>query len=482
MKIFKYSPLMLIGVVLSAQTISFTMDECIELGRKQGPGAAALRQELVQIEADFLADEARYKPQLTLSGEAPGLNRSINSITQPDGSVKFLPQSQMYSSLNLNLMQRLTFSGGSVYLSSGLRRVDLFGNTDDFYYQSSPLVAGIEQPLFQANENRYQRELNRRDYELKKRQLLDKMLRNDREIIQAYFGAVVAAMEMEISKVNLAVNDSIYYLSQRRYDVGRIAENELLESELARMNAQLSLSTASSRHEMALLELKLILGLTESVNLHLALPPAFPKIELNENEAVSNAREYSLLHLQHHLSQFQYQYRVKQARAARKPDITLSASAGFDQTAQTFPNLFRNLLNQQRLTLRLNMPLWNAGERKARILENLAMEKAADIHARYDEALYDQQIRHYIRELLRLQKQLEVAARADTIAIRRFDVARNRYLIGKVNITSLLLAQESQNSARKNYYTSLQLLWLSYYDLKRSALWDFELNKPITIK
>ncbi len=82
---------------------------------------------------------------------------------------------------------------------------------------------------------------------------------------------------------------------------------------------------------------------------------------------------------------------------------------------------------------------------------------------------------------MRLQNQLEVAARADTIAIRRFGVARNRYLIGKVDITSLLLAQESQNSARKNYYTTLQLLWLTYYDLKRSALWDFELNRPIML-
>jgi outer membrane protein TolC len=471
-----------IAVSLPAQTITLTMDECLKIAQKQGPGAAEIRQELLQLQADFQADEARYKPQLSLSGEAPGLNRSINAITQPDGSVKFLPQSQMHSSVNLNLTQRLTLTGGSIYLSSGLRRVDLFGNSQDFYYQSSPLVAGIQQPLFQANENRYQREINRREYELQKRQLLDKMLQNDRGIIQAYFTSVVAAMELEISKVNLAVNDSIYQLSLRRYDVGRIAENDLLESELARMNAQLSLSSSGSLYEMALLELKLILGLDENTDLVLALPPDFPQIALNEQEAVANARQYSVLHTQNRLTRFQYEYRVQQAKAARRPDITLSASAGFDQTAQLIGDLFQNLLDQQRLTLRLDMPLWNAGERKARLLESQALEQAAHISAGYDEALYDQRIRHYVRELRRLQNQLEIAAKADTIAIRRFDVARNRYLIGKVDISSLLLAQESQNNARKNYYTSLQMLWLTYYDLKRSALWDFELNKPLTLE
>lgn len=45
---------------------------------------------------------ATLKPNLSLTSNLPGFTRSINSITQPDGSLKFQTQSQAYSSLGIS--------------------------------------------------------------------------------------------------------------------------------------------------------------------------------------------------------------------------------------------------------------------------------------------------------------------------------------------------------------------------------------------
>ena len=54
------------------------------------------------------------KPSLSLTGNLPGFTRSINSITQHDGSLKFQTQSQAYSSLSISASQAIAPTGGRI--------------------------------------------------------------------------------------------------------------------------------------------------------------------------------------------------------------------------------------------------------------------------------------------------------------------------------------------------------------------------------
>jgi outer membrane protein TolC len=81
---------------------------------------------------------------------------------------------------------------------------------------------------------------------------------------------------------------------------------------------------------------------------------------------------------------------------------------------------------------------------------------------------------------LQLERQLEIAAQSDTIALRRYQVARNRYLIGNIDITNLLIAQNERDSAKRAYIQALRTYWLGVYNLRRLTLYDFESQAPIT--
>jgi outer membrane protein len=66
-----------------------------------------------------------------------------------------------------------------------------------------------------------------------------------------------------------------------------------------------------------------------------------------------------------------------------------------------------------------------------------------------------------------------ISAKADTVATKRFDVAKNRYVIGKIGISDLYIAQSEKDAALQAYVQALRGYWSAYYRLRRVTLYDF---------
>jgi outer membrane protein len=77
------------------------------------------------------------------------------------------------------------------------------------------------------------------------------------------------------------------------------------------------------------------------------------------------------------------------------------------------------------------------------------------------------------------RRQLATSAKADTVAQRRFDVAKNRYVIGRIDIGDLYIAQTEKDQALLGYVLALRDFWLAYYGLRRLTLYDFEASRPL---
>ena len=77
------------------------------------------------------------------------------------------------------------------------------------------------------------------------------------------------------------------------------------------------------------------------------------------------------------------------------------------------------------------------------------------------------------------EKQLEIAAMADTIAQRSYNISYQRYMLGRGNITELNIADTDKDRAKENYLSELRTYWNYYYFIRRLTLFDFMTNKPI---
>ena len=82
-----------------------------------------------------------------------------------------------------------------------------------------------------------------------------------------------------------------------------------------------------------------------------------------------------------------------------------------------------------------------------------------------------------------IQRQLVASAlEALDLADMAYDRTKQRFMIGKADISALTLSQSRQQSANTNYIRALQNYWLSYYRLRKLTLYDFDFNRMITIE
>ena len=62
-----------------------------------------------------------------------------------------------------------------------------------------------------------------------------------------------------------------------------------------------------------------------------------------------------------------------------------------------------------------------------------------------------------------------------------YDITKARYLIGKISITDLNIAQREADQSKSNYVNALWTYWSNYYQLRRLTLYDFKLDLPIEV-
>ena len=65
------------------------------------------------------------------------------------------------------------------------------------------------------------------------------------------------------------------------------------------------------------------------------------------------------------------------------------------------------------------------------------------------------------------------------MAGKRFEVAYNRYVIGRIDIDNLYVAQSEKDQALNAYVQELRGYWQAYYRLRRVTLYDFATGERI---
>ncbi len=459
-------------------TLTVTLDQCIRMALDKGPAIVSARESYRTTFYSYEAFSSTLYPQLRLQGQAPGYFRSISSIIQPDGTVIFVPQSQASSTLSLSLSQQLPFTGGEVSVSSALNRIDLL-ETRTKFYRSTPLSVTYRQPIFQLNRF----EWDSRDQELRlsiaEKQWQEVLEDISIEVTNRFFETYLAQMSQKNARNNVMINDTLYNISVGRYNVGKIAENDLLQGELALLNAKTQLSSADIATARAMRTLAFLVGISKETILDLVPPGSVRLLNLDPVVAVAQAKKNRSDYAEMSLQTLTAERNLTEAKLTNSFSATLTANAGLNQRSETIPLSYQNLLDQQQLSVSFEIPLIQWGGGTARIesalSEQLRIESASTIRTN----TIEDEVIHLVMNLRQLEKQVGISAKADTIAQRRFEVAKDRYLIGKIDVTNLFLAQNEKDSAHRTRIQTLWDFWASYHRLRRLTLYDFERNERI---
>ncbi|NJN27912.1 MAG: TolC family protein [Cyclobacteriaceae bacterium] len=293
---------------------------------------------------------------------------------------------------------------------------------------------------------------------------------------------MLSQINLDIAQKNVANNDTIYKIAQGRYNLGKIAENELLQLELQLMNSRQQVAQATLDIEIRNLRLKTWVGLTDVANLPLKLPEEIPDIQVDEQTALTYARANRSEAVGFERRMLEADAGVARAKGGTGPQANLFASFGLTNRTEQDGNvgdIYQNPEDGQIVRLGFEIPILDWGRRKSWLRSTEATQKLVEYTVAQDLITFDEEVLTQVRQFEMLQEQVKITRIADDIAQRRYDITKNRYLIGKIAITDMNIALTEKDQAKARYIQSLQDFWMAYFNLRRLTLYDFENNFQI---
>lgn len=456
-----------------------TLARAVALAQSQGyqaKAAAATRDAARFRERSFYSS---LLPQLTLGGTIPSYNRSIIQVLQPDGSTLFRPQDQTNAQMTMTLSQKLPLTGGDFFVTSSLSRLSISGDQAFRTYSSTPVSFGLRQSLRRPNASAWDRREQPLRGEMAERQFLE--AREDIALATSnlFFDAYAARVALLNAEKNAAVNDTLYNLNNGRFQVGKIGENDLLQSELALLRSRTTLDGARLELDRSLAALRLALNLPVGAPIEIVVTPEVPDLEADTARAVAEALRNRSSVSEVELSDVQSRRRVTEARLTTGIGATLQASYGYNASGPEASLAYENLQQARTFSLQLSMPLLQWGAHKEGVQAAEADRERAVNLGKSSLEQTAQDAHFAALQLSQARRNLALSAKGDTVAAKRFEVALNRYVIGRITIDNLYVAQNEKDQALTGFVQALRGYWQAYYRLRRQTLFDFATGKPI---
>jgi len=468
------------GSSQSTDILRLDLKDVIQIAKDQSPRAILAKHRFRGSYWEFRTHKAKFRPGLDLDATIPDLTRSIDKITQDDGSDAFVERSLTSYSVGASLTQNIAPTGGSIFMRSELQRIDrLNASQDRTNYLSTPVSIGIMQPIKAHNSFRWERKIEPLKYEAARKSYIEAIEDVSQRAVNSFFNLALAQVNIQIAEQNYSNNDTLYKIAQGRYNIGTIAENELLQMELAFLNAGTDLNEARIQLEINKYMLRSFLGYNENIDIELIIPVTIPELEVNVSTALEQAHANSptIIDLQREL--LEADQSVARARAEKGLTADLFATYGLTQQSAELQNVYSNTQDQERLRVGLEVPIvdWGLGKGKYRMAQsNQEVVRTNVMQAEID---FDQEIMLQVMQFNLQDDQLRIAAKADTVAQKRYSVTKQRFYIGRIDVLELNIALGEKDAATRNYLSSMKNYWSYFYNIRRLTLYDFEKMIPL---
>ena len=463
-------------------TINLGLTEVISLAQSDAPDVQLAKTKQTTNYWQYQSFRANYKPQMDLTSTLPNFNRTIEPITQPDGTVEFIPQVLMANEVGLSISQDVSWTGGNVFAYSGFQRVDNFetpANPRTTNYLTTPIVIGFNQPLFQFNDLKWDKEIEPLRYEEANREYAEEMEEVAFNTTRLFFDVLISQLNVQAVANNKADADTLFEISKGRFDVGRIAETELLQIELSSMNADADLSQAILNQQSNTERLRNFLGITKKINFDLVPPIDIPEVEIDPDTALVYARKYRS-------ETIEFMRRIKEAerdlvraQKDRGLNIDLFGQFGLTQTSSQFGDAYKDPLDQERFRVGLTVPIADWGKTKSQVEIARSNFQLEQMNVEQERISFDQEVLLKVQQFDLQRQQVLLGLRAFEVSQKRLKITRQRYLIGKIEIVELNIAIREEDEARRSYMNNLRTYWLAHYELRRLTMYDFENNFPL---
>ncbi len=480
--IFIFILLMLTGFRGFTQpaTKALRLEEVIDIASRQSLDAFRNKNMYLASYWEFRNWKADRLPTLTFQATPFDFNRSMQKVYNFDENRdEYKPREFLDSDMALSLSQNVGFTGGRIFAQSELNFNRNWGGESLTSYSSTPVSIGYSQALNGYNQLKWRAKIEPVKFEKAKRAYIQSKEELAIKATRRFFDLVDAQIEVSIANTNLSNADTLYRIGIGRFQAGTVTQDELLNLELGFMNAKLALNRSSLGLERARADLNSFLGYEKETRIECIVPDKLSALNINASEALALAIENNPDILSQRQRIIEEDRKVKQAEAQNGFNADLYALYGLNQNAEEFSKVYLDPLERQRLRVGVTIPVLDWGRRKGELSMAKSNREVVKISINQERIDFEQNVIMNVMEFNLQGEQVGNTAKADTIAQLGFEVTKQRFLIGKLDVTKLNLARNDQEQARRAFINALRSYWTYYYTLRELTLFDFE--KRITL-
>ncbi len=456
-----------------------TFEEVINLAETQSPNALMAQHRFRASYWQYRTFVAQYKPSLTLTGTTPDYSKTYTRVWNSGLEQWDYAETNVLQTLgSLSLSQNIGLTGGTISLNSDLTLENDFIRKTDKYI-TAPVFIRLTQPLLRYNSLKWQKKTEPLKYESAKKTFLENIEAVHAQAVQIFFSLALAQINKQIAEMNYLNADTLWRMAQGRYNLGTIAEDELLQMQLSWLNSETSRKQAEMNLRDREIRLRSFLGFNESVRIELILPTEIPDLQVNAQEVLELAHANNPEMLTQQLTLLTAQSNVAQAKAEKGLNANLTASFGLRDQDPVFANAYSQSNQQQTVRFGITLPIldWGLGRGKYRMAQSsLELAQVQSEQALVD---FDQNLLLDVEQFNLQAEQVAIAAKSDTVAAKMYEVTKQRFLIGKIAVLELNNADTKKDENRRAYVMALQNYWNYFFNIRSLSLYDFLNRKPL---
>ncbi|RBL89971.1 TolC family protein [Chitinophaga flava] len=462
----------------AGDTLRLTLQQVVEMAKER---SIASRQAVTTKETkywQYRTFRSNYQPQLSLEGTLPNYNKNSTPVVQPDGTIIFQSVHNNNSALNLSFSQTIAATGGTIFGTTQLQRFDDFDRKNTLY-NGVPFGIGINQPLFQFNSLRWDKKIEPLKYKESRQAYIESMEQISIQANTYFFDLLQAQVNLQIAETNLVNTENILRIANQKFDMGKVSRNEILQLKLEQLKNEKAVGVARRDMEIAGLNLRSFIGWQDTQYISLLLPVTVSNAKISSDKVLKEAydnRSDAIAFVRRITEALRD---VAKAKGDNGLNASLTAQLGFTKSGTTIPKVYQSPNEQQLVYLSFTIPILDWGRSKSRTKTAEANLQFATYAVEQDKQTFTQAIVTQVTLFEMMKNQLVLTANADSIATEKFQIAKERYVLGNLSITDLSIAFQEKDQAKRDYIGALRDSWASYYQLRFLSLYDFDKNEKI---
>ena len=473
----------LVVVPLSAQKqqLRMTLEEAIETARDQSPSALVAKHYFLASYWQFRTYKAQFLPSLNLEASLGQYNRSLLPLQNAEtGEINYIKNNNLRNNLTLSIDQNIALTGGKFSVFTSLNRLDQFSPNNYALYNSQPLNINYSQPLTAYNSLKWEMKTEPKKYESARRSYLESMEDVTIAVTTLFFFFFSAQQKLEMATKNYQNTETLYKIAQERFKIGSVSKSDLLQLRLRMLNDNLAISDNQLTLETKMLSIRTYLGFNENVEIQLVIPKSGPDITLDFTEVLEKAYANSSFLLDNELLLLSAKQEVARAKATTGIQANLYAQFGLTQKGNDLALAYKNPMDQEIIGLGLSLPIIDWGLGKGKIKVAKSREEVIRTQTEQAYSQYRQDILIKVMQFNKQSFQCAVSAEADSIALQRYEITKERFINGTIGVMDINTAQSEKDQAASRYISDLSNYWKYYYNIRKLSLYDYINGKDLS--